>query len=148
MKRTKSQSSQTRAALRTCKELNRVLTQTVDPRYQTHFFDVENGAFGRRGLIRKILKEHGAVWKGGIQSPTDRASAIDASMFTEDILTEVQRRFTAGTTRYPPPSIKACLGREMLKRNEVGRIQLSGGEDVNRRKDRPRPRCKWYLVED
>ena len=142
------QVGQSRETLQTCRKVNRNLTETqqVSPLFQTHFVDVASGAFGRRGLVRLILKSNGAIWREGISSPSDRAAAIAASMYTEDIIAQARRRFTAGSTRYPPHSLKACLRREMIRTGEVGKIQLSGDEDSKRPKDCSRPRCKWYLA--
>lgn len=139
---------QSRETLRTCRKVNRNLTETqqVSPLFQTHFVDVASDAFGMRGLIRLILKTNGAIWREGINTPSDRAAAIAASMYTEDITAQARIRFTAGSTRYPRSSLMACLGQEMLKRGEVGRIQLSGEEDSKRPKACSRPRCKWYLA--
>lgn len=140
------QIGQSRATLRTCKQINRNFTETqqVSPSVQTHYVNVATGAAGMRGLICDILKDNGSIWRGGVSSPADRAAAIAASMYTEDIIDQARIRFTAGTTRYPPHSIKACLGITMLGSGEVGRIQLSRAEDSSRRCTRPR--CKWFLT--
>lgn len=135
---------QSRDVLQTTKTLNRKLTATqqVSPSAQGTYVNLVTGGVGMRGLIRDILKAKGSVWLGGIQLPQDRADAISAAMYTEDILDQARIRFTGGTTRYPPHSLKACLGITMLERGEVGRIQLSPSEDGQRRS--ARPRCKWY----
>ncbi len=137
---------QSREALQTCKNLNRefTATQQVPPFSLTTYVNLATGGVGMRGLIRDILKGNGSVWLVGASSPQDRADAIAASMYTEDIIDQARSRFTAGTTRYPPHSLKACLGITMLERGEVGRIQLSPGEDSSRRCTRPR--CKWFLT--
>jgi hypothetical protein len=123
------------------KEINQRLTnRNVDPVYQAHYYNPLTGESGRRGLIRDILRDHHAVWPGGIQSPADRAAAIAVAMFREEIVTESQIRFTGGSTRYAPSSIWGCLAREMP---DVGQIQLTEKEDSPRHCDRPR--CKWYL---
>jgi hypothetical protein len=95
-------------------------------------------------LIARILRSNGAIWREGIDTPTKRAAAIAASMYTEDIIAQVRRRFTAGSTRYPPSSLKECLGGAMIRTGEVGKIQLSGEEDSKRSKSCSRRRCKWY----
>jgi hypothetical protein len=135
-----------RATIRTCKELNRDLTETqqVSPSVQTHYVNLATGSVGMRGLITEILRANGSIWRGGVSSPADRAAAIGSAMYTEDIIDQARIRFTGGTTRYPSHSIMACLGRTMLKRGEVGKIKLSPNEDYSRRCSRPR--CKWYLA--
>jgi hypothetical protein len=124
---------------RTLKNVNQLMTATqkIPPQFQAPYPEG-----GLRGLIFKILRTHGAAWRGEIELPADRAAAIEAAMYTEDILERARERFTAGSTRYPPHSIKACLGITMLESGDVGRIQLSPGEDGQRRS--ARPRCKWY----
>jgi hypothetical protein len=125
---------------RTCKQLNQSMTATqkIPPQLQAHFPEG-----GLRGLIIKILRTHGAAWTGDTQLPSDRAAAIKAAMFVEEIVSKCKEIFTAGTIRYPKQSVKNCLG-EMAKDSEVGKIGLSNGEDSNRECDRPR--SKWYLV--
>jgi hypothetical protein len=124
---------------RTLKNVNQIMTATqkIPPQFQAPYPEG-----GLRGLIEPILRTHGATWLGDIQLPADRAAAIEAAMYTEDILERARERFTAGSTRYPPHSLKACLGITMLNNGEVGRIQLSPSEDGQRRS--ARPRCKWY----
>jgi hypothetical protein len=130
---------------RICKAINQMMTasQQVPPEFQAPFAEVESGLCGIRGLIIKILREHRATWRGDIQPPANRAAAIKAAMFMEEIVVCSRQLFTGKTIRYPKQSVKNCLV-AMEKKNEVGKIQLSTDEDPDR--DSCRPRFKWYLV--
>ena len=126
------------------KKINRQLTDTqrVPPSAMGRYVNLETGNFQMRGLIEDILRAKGAIWVGGVNTPSERAEAIAVSMYTEEILEAARNTFTIGTIQYPPSSLHTCLNDRMLKHGEVGRIQLSPGEDGQRRS--ARPRCKWY----
>ena len=135
-----------RAIIQISRWMNRLLTalHNVGAVFHEPYANVKKESFGMKGLLTEILEERGAILPRGIELTKDRPAAIAASMFTDEIVAEVKRRFTCGSIRYPYKTIWANLKREM--RNEVEKIQLTWKEDAHR----PclRPRCKWYLVEN
>lgn len=132
--------------LRNSQDINNVLTTSkkVKAVFHTHYADMESGEFGIEQLIVKIMREHGAEFVKGVETTELRQIAIAGSMFISDIETEVQKRFTAGSIRYPHDTIKAYMSAYLLKNGKVGRIQLTNNEDKNR--TCCRPRVKWYLI--
>ena len=127
------------------KDINTVLTSSneVSPIFHGHFFQLEQNLFGIQGLITQILAER-ETFAAGIEKTDFRPVAIAAAMFTQDIIDEVIRRFTAGSIRYPEKTIRATLSVTMFKNKTVGKIQLKGLEDKNR--PCTKSRCKWYLI--
>ncbi|HOX59026.1 MAG TPA: hypothetical protein P5205_18070 [Candidatus Paceibacterota bacterium] len=99
---------------------------------------------GLKGLIKKILRIHGATWRGDVGLPANRDEAIKSSLFTEQIVFYSKGEFTGGTPRYPEQSVKNALV-EMAKDDVVGKIELNNAEDFDR--DCDKPRFKWYLKE-
>ena len=128
------------------KDINTVLTSSneVSPIFHGHFFQLEENLFGIQGLVTQILTEKESVFPAGVENTELRQIAIAGSMFTQDIIDEVIRRFTAGSIRYPEKTIRATLSVTMFKLKMVGRVKLTSSED----KSRPcnKPRFKWYLV--
>lgn len=127
--------------------------------FHTHFLDVATGECGIADLIRRILRENNSVFKAQVKNDSGelipiesselRPIAIAGSMFTSEIIAEVQKRFTAGTIRYPAKTIKAYLSVHLAGEkgdHTVGKIQLFNHEDSQR--DCSKPRCKWYLVQE
>lgn len=134
-------------------DTNNVLTTSgkVEAIFHTHYVDLESGDCGVADLIRSILTEAQAVFPQGAEHTELRKVVIHASLFTEEIETAIQARFTAGSIRYPHSTIAAYLSCFMSKPTKqgrlatIGRIKLSKAEDKNR----PccKPRCKWYLID-
>ena len=137
---------QARDILNNTKKMNRQLaaTRRVPPSALGRYVNLETGNYEMRGLIEDILRANGAMWPGVITTPADRATVIDASMYTEEILEAARILFTAGTHNYTPSSLRTCLRDRMLRRGEVGKIELTASEDSTRAKGCDRPRCKWY----
>ena len=127
------------------KDINTVLTSSnkTSPIFHGHFFQLEQNLFGIQGLITQILAER-ETFAAGVEETDLRNVAIAAAMFTQDIIDEVVRRFTAGSIRYPEKTIRATLSVTMFKLKTVGKIQLKPFEDKNRPCNKSR--CKWYLV--
>jgi hypothetical protein len=146
--------SMQRELLETTHDINNVLTTSkkVAPIFGGHYFDMATGENGLQSLISQILREHNAtVSKGMLQSLDNpelgnviRASIIaDNSMFTKDIIGEVESRFAAGTNRYK--YVHAYLSIVMTKNKKVGHIKLTNDEDAARKCNKPR--YKWFLIE-
>jgi hypothetical protein len=135
-----------REVLSNSQDINNVLTtsQQVKAVFHTHFADMETGECGIENLIARILREREAQFPKGVESTELRQIAVAGAMFTDEIVTEVQNRFTAGSVRYPKQTVKAYLSVFMAKSGKIGRIQLTNSEDKNR--TCCKPRCKWYLV--
>lgn len=127
------------------KEIAHVLTTAqVKPLVQPHYTNLANGNNGIEALISEILIDHGAVLPLGIETTELRTTAIATSLYMEQILSEVQQRFSAGTSRYPKATVATYLSVFMTKKGIVGKIQLKGKEDPNRTS--PKPRAKYFLV--
>jgi hypothetical protein len=136
-----------REVLANSQDINNVLTTSniVKTVFHTHFVSMENNLAGIADLISTILREHDAIFPLNSSQTELRPIAIAGAMFTNEILEEVQTRFTAGSKRYPLQTVKNYLSTYMPKTGKVGKIQLSGKEDVSR--SCPKPRCKWFLVQ-
>jgi hypothetical protein len=127
-------------------DINTVLTSSgeVRPVFHGHYFQMGTKLFGIQGLITEILTERGASFPAGIENTELRQIAVASAMFTQDIIDEVIRRFTAGSIRYPEKTIRATLSVTMLKLKTVSRVKLTSAEDKKRICNKPR--FKWYLV--
>ena len=143
-----------REMLSNVQDANNVLTSgEVSPTFQGHVFNMETGKHGIANLIAEILTDHDAVFAMGIENTELRAVAISASMYAEEIIDEVKRRFTAGTTRYPYTTVHQYLSVFMRTDSKwqipvvpkVAKIKLSNVEDKPRKS--AKPRVKWYLVQ-
>ncbi len=138
-------------------DINNILTTSGQVRavFHTHYVNLETKDKGIADLICQILKENGSVFPKDCEQTELRGIAIAGAMFTEEILTEVWKRFSAGSVRYPKQTVKAYLSvwlstdsqpgdKKMLNRKaRVGKIKLSSSEDSERECDKPR--CKWFL---
>lgn len=126
-----------------CKAVNNTLkTAGVRAHYQTHYANAKLDVCGIMALVKDILREAQAEFPRGIEQTELRKLAIAASLFTSDILREVETRFAAGGSRYKIQAVKNCLS--TYGKNEIGKISLSNSEDQPR--DCAKPRCKWYLL--
>lgn len=127
----------------TCKAVNNTLaTAEVRAHFQAHYANAEIDVYGILQLVKRILKEREAIFPRGIESTELRQIAVSLSMFTEDILREVESRFAAGGFRYKIQAVKNCLS--TYGKGEIGKITLTNAEDQPRECDKPR--CKWYLI--
>jgi hypothetical protein len=128
-----------------CKAINNTLTiAEVRPHFQAHYANAALDVCGIMALVRDILREGQAEFARGIEATELRKIAVAASMFTSEILAEVQARFSAGTTRYKVQSVKNCLSTYGKLDGTIGKIQLSNTEDKPR--TCAKPRCKWYRI--
>ena len=123
-------------------------TQTiagVSPFFQPHYANAKIDVYGVMGLVRDILRVAQAEFPQGIEGTALRHLAIAASLFTSEIIAEVQIRFSAGTTRYRPQSVRNCLSTYGKLDGTIAKIDLTPEED------QPRhckiPRSKWYRVQ-
>jgi hypothetical protein len=139
-------------------DINNVLStaNNVSPLFMGHYFNMESGEHGIETLIMEILRSNDSVFKASVSFDSKgkhehykdnslRSVVIAHSMFTEDIIFQVQSRFTAGSKRYPYVTIHAYLSMFMQKAGTVGKVKLTNAED----KPRPcfKPRCKWFIIE-
>ena len=136
-----------REVLANSQDINNVLSTSnvVKAAFHTHFVSMENDLAGIADLISAILRENEAVFPLNVGATELRPIAIAGSLFTHEIMAEVQSRFAAGSKRYPLQTVKNYLSTYMPKLGKVGKIQLSGKEDVSR--PCPKPRCKWFLAQ-
>lgn len=129
-----------------CKSVANTLTIAgVSPFFQPHYANAKLDVCGIMALVRDILRDKQAEFPRGIEGTALRGLAIAASMFTSEIIAEVQVRFAAGTTRYKAQSVRNCLSTYGKLDGTIGKIDLTPGED------QPRPckipRSKWYRVQ-
>src|SRR5271169_1338433 len=89
------------ATVETCKAINNTLTTAeVRPHFQAHYANAKLDVCGIMALVRDILRDKQAELPRGIEGTALRHIAIAASLFTSEIIAEVQIRFAAGSTRY------------------------------------------------
>ncbi len=134
------------------RDINNVLTTSAVTRavFHTHFVSMDNSLFGIADLITSILREAEAVFPKGIETSELRGVALASALTTDEIKSAIDRRFTAGSIRYPLQSVKSYLSVFMSQSTKhhkatVGKIQMSNAEDKNR--ECCKPRCKWYLID-
>lgn len=131
------------------KDSNNVLTVAgVPPVFQTHVFNVESGKHGIKNLIAEILTENGAEFPEGAEGTNETPSplrpiVLSASMLADDIKQEVDRRFAAGSSRYPYATVHQYLSVFMVKSGKVCKFQMTATEDCERKCCKPRTR--YYL---
>ena len=132
--------------LETMRAVNNTLTiAEVRPHFQAHYANAKLDVCGIMDLVRNILRDKQAEFPRGIENTELRKIAVAASLFTSEILAEVQARFAAGSTRYKLQSVKNCLSTYGKHDGTIGRIKLSNDEDQPR--ECAKPRCKWYRVQ-
>ena len=126
-----------------CQDINNTLaTSGVRAHFQTHYANAMLDVYGILALVKDILREAQAEFPRGIEATELRKIAVAASLFTQDILREVENRFAAGGFRYKIQAVKNVLS--TYGKNEIGKITLTNAEDKPR--DCAKPRCKWYLI--
>lgn len=130
-------------------------SKVVRATFHNHFVDMANGLTGVQDLIVDILEKNNSVFpakvlalekdENGIEQPHALLPIAKAGgMFTEDIMAEVQRRFAAGSIRYPLQTVKNYLSTDMFRAGIVGKIRLTKFEDSARKC--LRPRNVWFLI--
>lgn len=128
------------------RDANNILTTIpVHPWFQTHYFNPETDKHGIAALIVEILMEQEAIFPAGIENTELRSVAIAACPLTKDIVSEVQARFTAGSTRYPRKTILHNLGVVLLRKGLVGKITLKPTEKSG---ENTMSRVRWYLIQN
>ena len=91
-------------------DINGTLTVgSISPVFQAHFADMRTGETGIADLICKILRDNESIFPAGSADSDLRPVAVAGSMFTSEILAQVQLLFTAGSTRYGEKSVKTYL---------------------------------------
>jgi hypothetical protein len=127
------------------KDANNVMTvASVPPVFQTHVFNVSTGKHGIKNLIAEILTEREAIFPIGAENTELRPIVLAASMLASEIKDEVDRRFAAGSTRYPYATVHQYLSVFMVKEGTIGKVQLKNKEDANRHCNKPRTR--YFLI--
>ena len=125
--------------------LNCVLTDSKKVRavFHTHYVNIKKDRFGIEALIAEILTDRQAVFPAGIEETSGRAKAIQAGMFTSEIIARVREIFKGDTKRYPNSTVRDCLS--VFMANRIGKVKLTPFEDTSRTSTRCR--YKWYLYE-
>ena len=125
-------------------DANNVMTVAgIPPVFQTHVFNVETGAHGVKNLIVEILTEREAVFPSGTENTELRPIVLAASMLASEVKAEVDRRFAAGSSRYPYATVHQYLSVFMVKEGTVCKFQMTTKEDSERHCCKPRSR--YYL---
>jgi hypothetical protein len=128
------------------KDANGFLTVAgIRPHTQAHYANTETGENGIADLISSILRTNKSIFPALVGETELRQVAIANSMFTDEIMAEVERQFSAGSTRYRVRSVRNYLSTYMFRSGKIGKIQLTGLEDTSR--TCPKPRCKWFLAQ-
>lgn len=123
------------------KDSNNVLTVAgIPPVFQTHVFNVETGKHGVKNLIVEILTENGAIFPAGTENTELRPIVLAASMLASDIKNEVDRRFAAGSTRYPYATVHQYLSVFMVSEGTICKFKMTNKEDSERHCCKPRSR--------
>ena len=154
MKNTKSKQSNNENAVEMqetiiagSQEINNVLTtsQNVRAVFHTHYVNLATGEHGIENLITDILAEAGAVFPENVCNTQFKKLAVATSMFASEIIIKVQERFAAGSIRYPYETVHQYLSVVMARGRKIGKIKLTGAEDVGR----PccKPRTKYFLIQ-
>ena len=126
------------------KDANNVLTSVgVSPVFQTHVVNVETGKHGIKHLIAEILTAAEAVFPEGAENGELRPIVLASAMLASEVKDEVERRFSAGSTRYPYSTVHQYLSVFMVKEKMIAKVQMTKDED----QPRPcyKPRTRYYL---
>lgn len=129
----------------TARDTNNVLDAAGNVHFyvRAHYVDTATGTYGIESLIANILQAHGAIFPAGIEATEFRKVAIAGAMFTSEIIAAVRETF--GSERYPDATILSYLAHFMAKGKRIGKLKLTGAEDIDRTS--PKPRVKYYLIE-
>ena len=122
---------------------NTLTVAEVRAHYQGHYANAQERVYGILMLVADILSKHDAEFPRNAHTGELRKIVAAGSMFTSEILAEVEKRFAAGGLRYKVQAVKNVLstyGTEF-----IAKIQLTKTEDQPRNCDKPR--CKWYLIQ-
>lgn len=125
---------------------NNVLTtaENIGPMFLAPYFNMNNGDGGIENLIMEILTDNGSTFPKDIASTEFRQVGINGSMYASEIIGEVQNRFAAGSTGYPPATVYAYLcNPKNKKKSGIVAIKLTNSEDKPR--PCPKPRQKYFL---
>lgn len=137
--------SQSNEVIETCKAINNTLTTAeVRPHFQAHYANAQLDVCGIMALVRDILREAQAEFPRNAHTTELVNIVIAASMFTSEIIAEVEKRFAAGSTRYKAQSVKNCLSTYGKQDGTIAKVQLTSAQDQPRKCCKPR--CKWYRV--
>ena len=138
---------------------NTLTTACVRAHFQAHYANAEIDVYGILSLVKDILRDKQAEFPRGIEATALRQIAVAASMFTSEILAEVESRFAAGGLRYKVQAVKNVLSTYgsnktykkgpkagyLIGDSSIGKITLTNEEDQPR--DCSKPRAKWYRIQ-
>lgn len=145
------------------RDINGTLTETakVRPVFMTHYANAEQDIYGIADLIESVLREREAIFPRGIEETVLRPVCHAAAMTVQDIMMEIERRFTESTPRYPQQTVKNYLSQ--FCKGRFGKMQCKAelNEDSNRNSPENRawrvahgkaaickaPRAKWYVID-
>ena len=128
-----------------CQSINHTLTiADVRPAFQAHYANAQLDVCGIMALVRDILRNAQAEFPRNAHQTELVNIVIAASMFTSEIIAEVEIRFAAGTTRYKSQSVKNCLSTYGKADGTIAKVKLTSAQDQPRKCSKPR--CKWYRV--
>lgn len=110
---------------------------------------------GIQKLITEILTDSNAIFpacydkisKAHYSANPFRKLVLAASLTADEILAEVENRFSAGSTRYPYETVIMYLSVFMVRKGQIGKVKQTNYEDANRPKSSNRPRQKFFLVQ-
>lgn len=126
------------------KDSNNVLTASgIPPVFQTHVFNANTGKHGIKHLIAEILTANEAIFPEGTENGQLRSVVLSASMLASEVKDEVEKRFSAGSSRYPYATVHQYLSVFMVKQGMVVAVQMTNEEDKDRHCCKPRTR--YYL---
>lgn len=144
----KSELANEKGIIESLQIINAELTGNTKPLLMGHWVDG-----GIRGLIAEILAENDAVFKAKAHEIGDLKAVVWASSMTvEKIWEKCLDKFTAGTTRYPFPTIATYLAHYMTKSGQVVKLEPISDEAASqlghskKATVKTKDRCKYYLV--
>ena len=143
--------------LATSRDTNDILTASyqVRPVFMTHYVNLRNDTTGIADLITEILTDNGAIFPLGTENTELRSLVVATAMLHDEILAEVEARFSAGTSRYNTNTVRPYIGSfmrhdrvnkegQIIAKATVASFPLTNKEDSARECNRPR--SKYYLI--
>jgi hypothetical protein len=122
---------------------NTLTVSDVRSHFQGHYANAQERVYGILMLVADVLAKHDAEFPRNAHTGELRKIVAAGSMFTSEILAEVESRFAAGGMRYKVQAVKNVLSTYGVE--FIAKIQLTKTEDMPRECDKPR--CKWYLIQ-
>ena len=126
-------------------DLNNCLVETgkVKAHYGAHYANAAIEVCGIVALVMDVLRDKQAVFPRHLEQLEEaRPAVIACSLFTSDIVSEVQKRWP-NNLRYKPQAVKNVLS--TYGKQFIVKVQLTKEEDTPR--PCSKPRAKWYLIQ-